>query len=225
MQLVVGLGNPGDRYVWTRHNLGFRVVDALASRAGLRFGPVQAGCAAASGAIGGREVVLVKPLLFMNRSGEALAAWARARDLALVPAGGPAPDPAPEAAEAASGPPAPSSPPSAPSPLLAVCDDIALPLGSLRLRAGGSDGGHRGLESLGRALGGTGFPRLRLGADGSEAGVPPPDWADYVLAEFSAAERAASEELVQDACDAVLTWLELGVATAAGRHNRRGSRA
>ncbi|MBK9302694.1 MAG: aminoacyl-tRNA hydrolase [bacterium] len=218
MQLVVGLGNPGDRYVWTRHNLGFRVVEALAARAGLRFGPVQAGCAAAAGAIGGREVVLVKPLLYMNRSGEALAAWARARDLALAPAVGPAPDPAAESAAAAPAPPAPSPP-------LAVCDDIALPLGSLRLRAGGSDGGHRGLESLGRALGGTAFPRLRLGADGSEAGVPPPDWADYVLAEFPAMERAASEELVQDACDAVLTWLELGVGAAAGRHNRRGGRA
>ncbi|MBK7703491.1 MAG: aminoacyl-tRNA hydrolase [bacterium] len=108
---------------------------------------------------------------------------------------------------------------------LAVCDDIALPLRSLRLRAGGSDGGHRGLESLGRALGGTAFPRLRLGVDGSGTGIAPPDWADYVLAEFPAAQRDASEELVQDACDALLTWLDLGVGPAAGRHNRRGGRA
>jgi len=217
LQLVVGLGNPGERYARTRHNLGFRVVDALAARAGLRFAPVQDGCAAAAGRLAGSEVVLVKPLLFMNRSGETLAAWARARGLPLLPAGETAATPVPEDPAAAPGPSPPPPPP-------AVCDDIALPLGSLRLRAGGSDGGHRGLDSLGRVLGGTAFPRLRLGVDGSEAGVPPPAWADYVLADFPAAEWPATEDLVQDACDAVLTWLELGLAAAAGRHNRRGGR-
>lgn len=228
MQLVVGLGNPGERYAWTRHNLGFRVLDALAARARLRFGPVREGCATAAGRLGAGEVVLVKPLLYMNRSGEALAARARAEgwplpacapppaESGLPPAGETAPTPAPAAF-----PP----PPSAILAPLAICDDIALPWGSLRLRAGGSDGGHRGLESLGRALGGTRFPRLRLGVDGSETGIPPPDWADYVLAELPTAERAAAEDLVQDACEVLLTWLEHGLETAAGRHNRRGGRA
>ncbi len=221
MQLVVGLGNPGERYAWTRHNLGFLVLDALAARARLRFGPVRDGCATAAGRFGASEVVLVKPVLYMNRSGEALAARARAEGWPLQ-AGAPPLEPAgdPGAEEMAPGP-----PPSALPPPLAVCDDIALPWGSLRLRAGGSDGGHRGLESLGRALGGTRFPRLRLGADGSETGIPPPEWADYVLAEFNAAERAAAEDLVQDACEVLLAWLEHGLETAAGRHNRRGGRA
>jgi PTH1 family peptidyl-tRNA hydrolase len=222
MQLVVGLGNPGDRYVWTRHNLGFRVVEALASREGLRFGPVRDGCTAAAGAIGRREVVLVKPLLYMNRSGEALAAWARARGWELRAAG--VPDAPPEPAPVSADGPLPDVSPAFPPPL-AVCDDIALPLGSLRLRACGSDGGHRGLASLERALGGTGFPRLRLGVDGGEAGIAPPDWADYVLADFPAAQRDAAEELVQDACDVLLTWLDRGVGAAASRHNRRGGRA
>jgi peptidyl-tRNA hydrolase, PTH1 family len=201
--VVVGLGNPGERYARTRHNLGFRVVEALADRVGLRFGPVRGGCAAAAGAFGEVGIVLVKPLTYMNRSGEALADWARAEGRELRADGVPAADPPP----------------------LAVCDDIALPLGSLRLRAGGSDGGHRGLGSLARALGGTDFPRLRLGVDGSEDGIPPPDWADYVLADFPAAEQAAAEELVADACEALLTWFALGTAAAAGRHNRRGRRA
>lgn len=234
MQLVVGLGNPGERYAWTRHNLGFRVLDALAARARLRFGPVRDGCATAAGRLGAGEVVLVKPVLYMNRSGEALAARARAEGWPLLAGAPPAGESTPALAEAESAPPpsmslpSPSmslpSPPAFPPPL-AVCDDIALPWGSLRLRAGGSDGGHRGLESLGRALGGTRFPRLRLGVDGSETGVPPPEWADYVLAEFTAAERAAAEDLVQDACEVLLTWLEHGLETAAGRHNRRGGRA
>ncbi|MBA4377103.1 MAG: aminoacyl-tRNA hydrolase [Gemmatimonas sp.] len=228
MQLVVGLGNPGERYAWTRHNLGFRVLDALAARARLRFGPVRDGCATAAGRLGAGEVVLVKPVLYMNRSGEALAARARAEGWPLQ-AGAPPPESAgdPGAGETAPGPPPSAGPPPSPMfpPPLAVCDDIALPWGSLRLRAGGSDGGHRGLESLGRALGGTRFPRLRLGVDGSETGIPPPEWADYVLAEFDAAERAAAEDLVQDACEVLLTWLEHGLETAAGRHNRRGGRA
>jgi PTH1 family peptidyl-tRNA hydrolase len=235
LQLVVGLGNPGERYAWTRHNLGFRVLDALAARARLRFGPVRDGCATAAGRLGAGEVVLVKPLLYMNRSGDALAARARAEGWRLqVEAQPSAATPVPPAGETAPGPlPSAFLPPSsmfAPpismfAPPLAVCDDIALPWGSLRLRAGGSDGGHRGLESLGRALGGTRFPRLRLGVDGSETGIPPPEWADYVLAEFTAAERAAAEDLVQDACEVVLAWLEHGLETAAGRHNRRGGRA
>lgn len=199
MQVVVGLGNPGPRYERTRHNLGFRVVQELARRHSLRFGPAADDCVAAAGRLAGREATLVLPLSYMNRSGEALAAWARTRGLDL------AADGRPDA-----------------RPPLAVCDDIALPLGALRLRAAGSDGGHRGLASLVAALGGTGFPRLRLGVARDRETVSADAWADFVLGEFDGQEWERSETVVADACEAVLDWLRVGTEIAGSRHNRRG---
>lgn len=210
MQLIVGLGNPGPEYALTRHNAGFLCLDELARRHGLAFGPVRHACQAAAGEIGGRAVVLVKPLAYMNRSGEALAGWARAEALALT--GAP-----PE-------PPAEDGFPPAPAPTgrrpLAVVDDIALPLGALRLRAAGSDGGHNGLASLDRCLGGGHYPRLRLGV-GAEDPVPAPLWADYVLEEFPAAAADAVAEMVAAGADALEAVLEHGVDGAASRCNRR----
>jgi len=197
LRILVGLGNPGAGYERTRHNLGFRTLDVLAGRHGLVFGDPVAACAEASGRIAGVEVVLLKPQLYMNRSGPALARWARRRDLDLATA-----DPVVQA------------------PPLVVCDDIALPLGAARLRVRGGDGGHRGLESVIGTLGDEDFPRLRLGVAGGGEPVPPSIWADYVLDAFTSPEEPVVEELIDHAF-ATLEWVLVhGVEDAASRFNR-----
>ncbi|MDE2292891.1 MAG: aminoacyl-tRNA hydrolase [Elusimicrobia bacterium] len=131
--LVVGLGNPGERYAGTRHNVGFRTADRLLERAGGRWEAAAAGEGeAARAVVGGREVWLAKPMTYMNESGRMAAALAR---FYKIP----------------------------PASVLVVSDDIDLPLGRLRIRLKGSSGGQRGLESVLTHLGTTDVPRLRLG--------------------------------------------------------------
>ncbi|MEO8252006.1 MAG: aminoacyl-tRNA hydrolase [Chloroflexota bacterium] len=136
MKVICGLGNPGERYRLTRHNIGFRVVDLLADRWALTgAGRVREGAARLEAArpepIG--KVLLVKPLRFMNQSGAALNAAMRQTDA----------DPTAD--------------------LLVICDDIDLPLGKVRLRRSGSAGGHNGLRDIIAALGSDDFNRLRVG--------------------------------------------------------------
>ena len=131
--LVLGLGNPGDEYRRTRHNLGFRVVEALAAVRRGRWADAPGPSAAATIEFSGRRVMLAKPLTWMNRSG--LAARALIDRCALA----------------------------GPAGMLVVADDLYLPLGRLRLRASGGHGGHNGLRSVIAELGTNEFPRLRLG--------------------------------------------------------------
>ncbi len=102
--------------------------------------------------------------------------------------------------------------------MLVVCDDLALPQGSLRLRATGSDGGHKGLRSIIESLGRSDFPRLRLGI-----GPLPQGWdaADFVLAVPSPSERTAIAPLVAEACQAVDTIVSLGLEKAMNQINRK----
>lgn len=136
MKVICGLGNPGDRFRFSRHNLGFRVVDLLADRWGLTgAGRVREGAAVLEVTLtepAGR-VLLVKPMRYMNRSGAPLRAALRQTDA----------DPAAD--------------------LLVVADDVDLPLGRVRLRRSGSAGGHNGLRDIIAALGGPEFNRLRVG--------------------------------------------------------------
>jgi peptidyl-tRNA hydrolase, PTH1 family len=136
MKVICGLGNPGDRYRMTRHNVGFRVVDLLADRWGLTGqGRVRDGAALLEvrrpEPIG--KVLLVKPMRYMNNSGGALRAAIRQTDV----------DPSAD--------------------VLLVTDDIDLPMGRLRMRRSGSAGGHNGLRSVIEALGTDEFHRLRIG--------------------------------------------------------------
>ena len=173
-RLVLGLGNPGEQYAGTRHNLGFEVVDRLAERGQLRFR--KSGRALlARGEADGAPFVLAKPQTFMNNSGRA------ARDL-LEELGA--------AAE-----------------LLVLCDDFHLPLGRLRCRASGSDGGQKGLQSVIALLPEREVPRLRLGIDAPPEGVPA---EDYVLRRFKRAEQAAARAMVERAADCVQDWLAHG---------------
>lgn len=185
--VVAGLGNPGDRYRSTRHNLGFRAVEAIAAARRARWGRPARGCRTARCDIGGREILLVEPLTFMNLSGEALAPLVRKEELPV-------------------------------DRMLVVCDDIALPIGTLRVRRSGSDGGHNGLKSIIERLDTTGFPRLRLGV-----GPVPPliDSAEFVLAEFLPEEEDAVAGMVASAVECAQSFVVDGIERAMGRFNAR----
>jgi PTH1 family peptidyl-tRNA hydrolase len=132
--LIVGLGNPGAEYEWTRHNLGFMVVDLLARQAGREVKRAECRALVGRAEVEGRAVELVKPQTYMNLSGESVACLLRKR-AGLKPA----------------------------ADVLVISDDIALPFGALRLRPRGSSGGQKGLKNIIAALGTDEFMRLRVG--------------------------------------------------------------
>ena len=186
MRLVLGLGNPGVRYVRTRHNVAWWVLDVLASRTAAREVPGHMAYRARRGTLAGQEVELLQPLTFMNLSGQALSAW-RERN-------------------------------GSESELLVVTDDVYLPVGSLRIRAGGSPGGHHGLESIEAVVGGPGYARLRIGVG---AVTDSAELRSHVLEEFSQEETPVIEEAVRLAADAVECWVAEGALGAMNRFNRR----
>lgn len=185
VRVIVGLGNPGDRYRDTRHNVGYLVADRLAEILGARPqaapGPqlvLQRACA------DGQVVYLVKPVTFMNCSGLAVR---QVTDCLGV----------------------------APGEVVVICDCLDLPLGRIRLRQGGSSGGHRGVESVIRELGTDQFPRLRvgIGRPGSGAGI------EYVLAPWAAADIPVVRQSVSAAAEAAQTLLVAGLPAAMNRYN------
>ncbi|MGB6647961.1 MAG: aminoacyl-tRNA hydrolase, partial [Bacteroidota bacterium] len=168
--LVAGLGNPGTLHRETRHNVGFLVLDSLAEKLGTTFGPGKGDYFLAGGAVGDREVVLLRPLTYMNNSGRAVADLLEARPMPF-------------------------------EDLLVVLDDFALPLGTLRIRPGGSDGGHNGLASVIEHLQTDQFPRLRCGIGRED--MPPGDpKEEFVLSPFDPTERTALREMISAATDA-----------------------
>lgn len=131
--LVVGLGNPGERYAQTRHNIGFWVVDLLAVSTGCTFSVhKRSGADAGTGRLAGRSVVLAKPRCYMNESGRHVAPLA---NFYSVP----------------------------PTNVIVIHDDLDLEFGRIRLKCGGGEGGHNGLRSVAAALGSKDFYRVRIG--------------------------------------------------------------
>ena len=187
MRVLLGIGNPGPEYEGTRHNLGFEVADAIAREASARWVPVRgaeaAGCRVR---VGGEELLVLKPLTYVNRCGPVLAAALRRLRLG-------------------------------PDRALVVVDDLALPLGRLRIRGGGSDGGHNGLRSLQAALGSLDFPRLRIGIGGPGGRAVP----EYVLGRFQDTERPVADAAVERAVRGVKLWVVCGLSAAMPEVNRR----
>jgi len=162
-------------------------VDHLAARWG--FGPFRRGVKAreATGTWRGHALRLLKPTTYMNLSGAALAPLVG--DGRLDPA----------------------------SELLVLVDDVALPLGTFRLRGAGSPGGHNGLKSIEATLRRRDYARLRIGVGPVPAGVD--DLADFVLGEFSRAERRTLEDQLDRMADACECWVEEGIEKAMSRFN------
>ena len=184
--LIVGLGNVGDKYEGTRHNVGFRVADELAERAGVPVQRLKYRALTGQAEIGGTRVLLMKPVTFMNLSGEAVRP---AADFYKVP----------------------------PDHILVLSDDVSLPVGKLRIRRGGSAGGHNGLKNIIQHLGTDQFPRVKVGV--GEKPHPDYDMADWVLGKFQGEDRKAIDQAVQRAADAVECLLREGPERAMSRFN------
>jgi len=163
--LVVGLGNPGERYAETRHNIGARVVERLAERLGVRLRKVRfSQVAAAEARVDDHRLLLVRPLTFMNVSGPPVASFARRRKVD-------------------------------PGHVVALHDEIDLPFGALKIKRGGSTAGHHGLDSLAQGLGTADFYRVRMGVGRPQGRKDPADYVlePFAKAEREEAEILAEE--------------------------------
>ena len=184
--LVVCLGNPGDEYENTRHNVGFAVADELGERGHFPIQRLRHRALTQAADIGGERVLVMKPVTYMNLSGEAVGDAAR---FYKIPA----------------------------DHVLVVSDDTALPVGRLRIRRGGSAGGHNGLKSVIQQLGTDQFPRIRVGV--GEKPHPDYDMADWVLGHFQGEDKKAMDAAVKRAADAVECLIGEGIDRAMSRFN------
>jgi len=182
IRCVAGLGNPGPEYIGTRHNIGFMVIDQLAAQLGLVWEKSTKWDAVTSKR---GDLVLTKPMSFMNRSGYPLVAIAQFYKIA-------------------------------PSEILVVLDDLALPLGRIRIRASGGTGGHNGLDSVIMQFGSEEIPRLRIGI----GAAPAAGSVDYVLGHFFEEERTLVKSAIERSVEAIKCAVDNGIVAAMNTFNK-----
>ena len=187
MFLIIGLGNPGQEYEWSRHNLGFMLIDKLAAEFSIPVTRRECRSFVGRGDIEGVNAKLVKPQTYMNLSGEAVGCLVDKHQLA---------------------PPYDN--------VIVIVDDLALPFGTIRVRARGTAGGHNGLKSIISVLGTNEFTRLRIGIQPEH---PISDPKRFVLDTFSRAARPEVEKILETSAAAVRTILRDGVLKAMTEYN------
>ena len=184
--LLVGLGNPGDKYEGTRHNVGFAAIDQLAEELKVPVQKLKYRALTQTVELGGAKVLLMKPITYMNLSGEAVGEAAR---FFKIPA----------------------------DHVLVLSDDVSLPVGKLRIRKGGSAGGHNGLKSIIQHLGTDQFPRVKIGV--GEKPHPDYDMADWVLGKFTGEDLKTITQAIQRAGKAAECYIHDGPDKAMNKFN------
>ena len=184
--LLVGLGNPGDKYDNTRHNVGFAAIDQLAEELRVPVQKLKYRALTQTVELGGAKVLLMKPITYMNLSGEAVGEAAR---FFKIPA----------------------------DHVLVLSDDVSLPVGKLRIRKGGSAGGHNGLKSIIQHLGTDQFPRVKIGV--GEKPHPDYDMADWVLGKFTGEDLKTITQAIQRAGKAAECYIQNGPDKAMNQFN------
>jgi PTH1 family peptidyl-tRNA hydrolase len=174
--LIAGLGNIGEEYANTRHNIGFIILDAMAKEFNVSFS-IDRHAYYSKLRFKGRTFILIKPTSYMNLSGKAVKYWLTREKIT-------------------------------PENLLVVVDDIALPVGTLRMKLKGGDGGHKGLVSIIQSVGTDQFPRLRVGiGDDFARGYQ----SDYVLGKWSRSEEKIMIPRVEIAVQMIKSFGTIGI--------------
>lgn len=190
MKCLIGLGNPGKRYAFTRHNVGYMVIDRIVQELGLKYTETRFSSIASGKVSSGLEdaepfqVLLVKPAVYMNRSGVAVAEILEDFPILI-------------------------------QDILVIHDDMDIPFGRIRFKRKGSSGGHRGVQSIIDLTGQSDFPRLKVGIGRPEPGMDP---AEHVLGEFD--DDDLLSEVVETAACAAIMCLTSGPDRAMNRYNR-----
>jgi len=185
--LIAGLGNIGDEYAGTRHNIGFMVLDAMAEASNSSFTDKRYGYICPL-KYRGREFILLKPSTYMNLSGNAVRYWLNREKIET-------------------------------GKLLVIVDDIALPLGSIRMRPKGSAGGHNGLEHITSVLGTDEYARIRIGiGNGFRKGSQ----VNYVLSTWSPEEKKFLEERIELVIEMIRSFGTIGTELTMTTFNKAG---
>jgi PTH1 family peptidyl-tRNA hydrolase len=185
--LIAGLGNIGDGYKDTRHNIGFTVLDALARASNTSFTDRRYG-AVCNVKYRGRELILLKPSTFMNLSGNAVSYWLKKENVPL-------------------------------ENLLVIADDLALPLGTIRMRPKGSDGGHNGLAHINSVLGTNEYARIRVGIGSNfRKGAQ----VDYVLGTWTPEEMKILQERIDIVAEMIRSFSFQGTELTMTNFNKVG---
>ncbi|MCR5066612.1 MAG: aminoacyl-tRNA hydrolase [Erysipelotrichaceae bacterium] len=174
MKLIVGLGNPGEKYENTRHNTGFLTMDIISRQLGIPVTRRAFEALIGKGAVNGEPVVLMKPQTYMNESGRSVGKAAAYYKLDKE------------------------------KDILIIYDDLDLPVGSIRLRSTGSDGGHNGLKSIIAHLRTRNFNRIRIGIDKN----PRIQTIDYVLGKVRREDRPAYQDALERAAEAAVKFID-----------------
>ncbi len=184
--LIVGLGNIGDEYVGTRHNVGFRVVDAFAQKQGAEWADKRYGAIART-RVKNTELILLKPSTYMNLSGQAVRYWAQQEKIPV-------------------------------EHLLVIVDDLSLPVGKIRMRGSGSDGGHNGLKNIASCMMTQNYPRIKFGI-GNE--FPKGTQVDFVLGQFSDEDNRIINEKLDYVGEMIKSFCLQGLDRTMNQYNKK----
>ena len=185
--LIVGLGNIGEGYKDTRHNIGFTILDAMAMASNISFMERRYG-AVCEIRYKGRDLFLLKPSTYMNLSGNAVSYWLKKENIPL-------------------------------ENMLVIVDDIALPLGSIRMRSKGNDGGHNGLSHINTILSTNEYARIRIGIGNS---FSKGGQINYVLGKWDPEEKKIMAERISIVIDMIKSFAFAGVELTMTAFNKVG---
>lgn len=184
--LIAGLGNIGDEYLNTRHNIGFLVLDELAKQLDAKFSSGRL-ASVAEAKHKGKTLLLIKPTTYMNLSGKAVNYWMQEEKISLLN-------------------------------LLVVTDDLALPFGTIRLRAKGNDGGHNGLKNIAEVLNSNQYARARFGIGND---FLKGKQVDYVLSDWTDEETRILPERINQTCELIKSFAAIGINFTMSNFNNK----
>jgi peptidyl-tRNA hydrolase, PTH1 family len=184
--LIIGLGNIGEEYAHTRHNIGFDVLDHLAGELGGKFRSDRLADVAEVKSKG-KILILIKPTTYMNLSGKSVNYWMQNEKISI-------------------------------ENIMVIVDDLALPLGKIRIGPKGGDGGHNGLKNIQEVLQTTNYPRMRFGISKE---FSKGQQVDYVLGKWDDDEKPKVAERIQVAADAIKAFTFIGLERCMNTYNTK----